>query len=230
VAEHLRDGGYATVLCNWVLSEREEAWRPLESWVRGTGCDALLMSHEPIDLFQYAASWNEPLRRDRNAYDAAIERWLDYYERNGIASLGFGGVVLRKRSGDNWFRGFTLPSTVAGEASAHLLRLFAAGDAPLGGDDDVLASRFAPVPQHLLVQSLRYGEREYEPATVTMALEHGLGFRETIDASTLAVLFELDGERTLRDAIAAAEVGAADVVPTMRRLYEVGLVERTGRP
>lgn len=228
-AAQLREGGYATVLCNWVLDAHEETWGPLESWVRGTGCDALLVSHEAIDPFRYAASWNALLSAHPAAFDAAVERWLDYYERSAITALGFGGVVLRRRTGDNWVRAFALPATPAGQAGPHLLRLFAAGDAPLGSDEEVLATRLAPAPRHVLVQSLRYGDAEYEPAGVTMALEDGLGFRETIDGATLSVLFELDGARTLGGAVAAAEVEAEDVLPTIRRLYDRGLLELGAR-
>src|SRR5207237_317262 len=51
-AAHLRAGGHATVLCNWIC-RGAATWQPLEAFVDGTGCDALLLAHEPVEPFTY---------------------------------------------------------------------------------------------------------------------------------------------------------------------------------
>ena len=224
-AGHLRAGGHATILCNWICRSRDETWQPLEEWVDGTGCDALLLAHEPVEPFTYAARWNEPLRGDRKAYAAAVERWLDYYERERIAAIGIGAVVLRRREGENWRRGFDLPRPSTGRAGAHLLRLFAAGDAPLD-DDDLLGGRFRLVEGHRLDQSLRYAGDEYELGSVRMSLDDGVGLVADVDAAALPVLFALEPARALGEAIAAAKVDRAETIPTVRRLYELGFLDR----
>src|SRR5262249_1450255 len=102
-ALHLRPGGFATVLCNWVCRTREERWEPLAAWVEGLGCDSLLLCHGAIDPLRYASRWNQPLRSDPVAYASAVTRWLDYYEREGIVGIGFGAVILRGREdGPGW--------------------------------------------------------------------------------------------------------------------------------
>jgi methylase of polypeptide subunit release factors len=215
-AAHLREGGHATIMCNWICRNADETWQPLEEWVAGTGCDALLLAHKPVDPFYYAARWNEPLRDDAEAFAAAIERWLDSYERAGIAGIGIGAVVLRKRAGDNWHRGYGLEVPAAGAAGEHLLRLFAAAGAPLGDDDEVLATRFALVPGHRLEQRLVYRD-EYELSDVVMLLDEGVGLVARVDAAALPALFALTPDEP---------IGDADAFPTVRRLYELGFLTR----
>ena len=71
-AAHLREGGHATVLCNWICRSREETWQPLAEWVEGSGCDALLLAHEPV----------EPVRLRRALERAAPRR------RQGVPRRG----------------------------------------------------------------------------------------------------------------------------------------------
>jgi len=223
-AAHLRPGGYATVLCNWICRTRQERWEPLVEWIDGLDCDALLLAHGAVEPLRYASRWNEPLRPDPGAYAAAVGRWLDYYERDGIVGIGIGAVILRGREGPGRVRGFTAPRPAAGSASNHILRLFAASD---HDGDDLLDDRVALVSGHRLDQTLVYGE-EYSVADVTMSLAEGVGLVADIDPEVLPLLFELTPAQTVRAAAAAADLEAADVVPTIRRLLEYGLLEVQG--
>jgi methylase of polypeptide subunit release factors len=223
-AAHLREGGHATIMCNWVCRDADETWQPLVEWVAETGCDALLLAHEPVDLFHYAARWNEPLRNDPDAFGEAIERWLDSYEHAGVVGIGIGAIVLRRREGNNWHRGYDLEQPASGAAGEHILRLFASVDAPLGDDDDVLAGSFSLVPGHRLEQRLVY-KHEYELSDVTMLLDDGVGLVARVDAAALPALFALDPERPLRQAV----TDAADVLPTIRRLYDRGFLMRSSK-
>jgi methylase of polypeptide subunit release factors len=218
---HLRPGGFATVLCNWICRTPGERWEPLAEWVDGLNCDAVLVAHGVVEPLRYASRWNEPLRRDPTAYAAAVGRWLDYYERAGVVAIGIGAVILRGRDDPGWVRGFTAPRPAAGIASDHILRLFAAADR---GDDDLLDARIALVRGHRLDQTLVYGD-EYNIAGVTMSLSEGVGLIAEIDPEVLPLLFELTPAQTLREAAAAAELDPGDVVPTVQRLLEHGLLE-----
>jgi methylase of polypeptide subunit release factors len=223
-AAHLRPGGYATVLCNWICRAPEERWEPLVEWVDGLDCDALLLAHGAVEPLRYASRWNEPLRPDPAAYGAAVGRWLDYYEREGIVGIGIGAVVLRGRESPGRIRGFTAPRPAVGSASEHILRLFAALDRD---GDDLLDEHVALVRGHRLDQTLVYGE-EYSVAGVTMSLAEGVGLVAEIDPEVLPLLFELSPSDTVRTAAAAADLEAADVAPTLHRLLENGLLEVQG--
>lgn len=223
-AAHLRPGGFATVLCNWICRTPDERWEPLAAWVEGLDCDSLLLAHGVVAPLHYASRWNEPLRRDPAAYAAAVGRWLDYYEREGIAGIGIGAVVLRGREGPGWTRGLTAPRPAAGSAGDHILRLFAAADHQ---GDDLLAARVGLVRGHRLDQTLAF-EDGYSIAGVTMSLGEGVGLVAEIDPEVLPLLFELSPEQTAGAAAAAADLDPAAVVPTLRRLLEQGLLEVAG--
>ena len=228
-AAHLRPGGFATVLCNWICRTPEERWEPLAAWVEGLDCDALLLAHGAIDPFRYASRWNEPLRKDTEAYGRAVGRWLDYYEREGIVAIGIGAVILRGRERPGWVRGFTAPLPATGSASDHILRLFSSTDrlARLRDDEELLDERLGLVRGHRLDQTLVYTD-EYQVAGVTMSLAEGVGLVAEIEAEVLPLLFELTPAQTVRAAAAAAELEPLDVVPTVRRLFEHGLLDAQG--
>jgi methylase of polypeptide subunit release factors len=225
-ARHLRPGGFATVVCNWICRRREERWEPIAEWVEGLDCDALLVAHGVVDPLRYASRWNEPQRSDPDAYARAVGRWLDYYEREGIIGIGIGAVVLRGREGPGWVRGFAAPGPATGAAGAHIQRLFAAADrlGRLDRDDDLLDDRYALVGGHRLDQTLVFGT-EYDVAGVTMTLAEGIGLVAEIEPAAVPLLFELTPARTVGAAAAAADLDPSEVVPTIRRLVELGMLE-----
>ena len=227
-AAHLRPGGFATVLCNWICGTAEERWQPLVQWVEGLECDALLVSHGSVEPLHYASRWNEPLRSDPARYAAAVDRWLDYYEREGVAAIGLGAVILRGREdGPGWVRGFTAPQPALGAAGDHIHRLFEAADdlTRLRADAELLDRRFGLVNGHRLDQTLVY-DGGYAIAEVTLSLAAGIGLAGRIEPEALPLLFALTPDRPLRQIAAEADVAAADALAAVRDLYELGLVER----
>lgn len=226
-ASHLRPGGYATILCNWICRTPGETWQPLVPWVDGLACDALLLSHAVVDPLTYATRWNDELRRDPGAYAATVGRWLDYYEQERFAGIGIGAVILRGRDEPGWVHGLDAPRPATGNAGAHIVRLFEAQDR-LAEDGELLDDRLALVPGHRLDQSLLYLD-EYAVADVTMSLAEGVGVVGTIEPEVLPLLFELTPDQTPREAAAAAGVDPEIAAPTIRHLLELGLLERTFR-
>lgn len=220
-AAHLRPGGFATVLCNWICRTPDERWEPLATWVDGLACDALLLAHGAVPPLHYASRWNEPLRRSPAAHAAAVGRWLDYYQREGVAAIGIGAVILRGRDEPGWVRGFTASQPATGSASEHILRLFAAVDRE---GEDLLERRVVPVRGHRLDQTLVYGDG-YSVAGVTLSLAEGVGLSDELEPAVLPLLFELGPAESLRGAIEAAELEPADVLPAVRRLVALGLLD-----
>jgi methylase of polypeptide subunit release factors len=228
-ARHLRAGGFATVLCNWICRTPAERWEPAAQWVEGLNADALLICHGVIDPLRYASRWNEPHRSDPERYARAVGRWLDYYEREGIVGIGIGAVVLRGREGPGWVRGFDAPRPASGRAGEHIERLFAATDRleGLGSEDELLADRYALVQGHRLDQTLAF-RTEYEIAGVTMALDDSVGLVAEIEPAVVQFLFEVSPAQTVGAAATGAELDPVEVLPTVRRLLELGMLDAVG--
>jgi hypothetical protein len=208
---YLNDGGFATVLINWVV--RNEEWStPLRRWVDGNGCDSWLMLSAMEDPVTYAGIWTRT--RDREAYAAALDRWIGYFEELQAVAIAGGAVVVRKRAAAaNWTRADHVAGSIATPAGAHLERVFAAEDylAALSGDDALLDHAFETTRDHELQQRFKFDDNGYVIDSAQVALVGGLTFHGTVDKYAIQLLSRCDGHRTLR-AIAeeiALEAGAA---------------------
>lgn len=230
---YLEEGGFATILCNWGLRDGEEATAPLRRWVEGSGCDAWLLWSSTPDPLTYSAMWTR--NRNRAAYDAALERWAAYFVELGIASIGLGGVVLRRRSaGRNWVHADQLPEHPIAEGDVHIQRIFETHDrlAPLT-DEQLLDRAFLIADDHRLQQTLAFQNGEYRTLHANVQLEGGLAFRGSVDPYTINLLARCDGRRRLADiAVDLAEKGGADreqiaraCVTIARRLASLGFLK-----
>jgi hypothetical protein len=234
---HLREGGFATILCNWVVPDGRDAAEVLAGWVSGSGCDACVLHYGTQDPLAYAHQWNAPQQTvDPAAYAAALDRWLTYYRTNGVDAIASGALVLRRRSGANWVRAAEMPLGTTGQASDHLLRLFEAADhlSTLADERTLLTERFRLVEPHLLDQQMIFRGGGYQPGAAVLTLEQGVGLRPSVDPAMLPLLFGLDGQLTLGELIAAlaedAETPPGQLEPaalkTVATLYQLGFLTR----
>jgi SAM-dependent methyltransferase len=210
--EFLNDGAFATVLINWIVRANEDWPAPLKRWVEGNGCDSWLMLSTAQDPATYAALWTRG--RDSEAYTAALDRWIGYFQELGVSVIGQGAVVLRKRStGPGWVRADHIAENVTGVLGPHIERLFAAQDrlAALVTDDALLDSTFTAAPDHELQQRLKIKNGRYVIDSAQVSLLDGLPFHGAVDNYATQLLARSDGRRPLR-AIAeeiAAESGVS---------------------
>jgi hypothetical protein len=242
--EHLAEGGFAHVLVSWAHTPGggEEWAEPLREWVDGTGCDAWLLHYKTDDPVAHAAGWLGPMAIVSSAeHEAALDRWLDYLRSAGIEAVGYGAVVLRRRSGaSNWVRLDEIPIDRLEPATAHTLRIFEAEDylAALPDEHALLDERFELVEAHRLEQELVCKEGRFEVESQTLVLTEGLAFRAGLDRSTAMLLPHFGDSRRLADVIAATaadlEVEDADrerfaraALPVVRRLLELGFLVRS---
>jgi SAM-dependent methyltransferase len=208
---HVEENGYCSVIFNWHHSRvpaNEEGWaaRVLQ-WVDGNSCDVWLLRFETEDPLQYAVSWLEPEERALTAseYSAALDGWLNYYERNGIESISMGVLVMRRRSSSkNWLRlESSLPEWRKEECSAAILRIFAAEDLlqQIGADDEALLSRrLLTADDHELTQTMRVSDGGWVLDSATLRHTRAFGFGGRVDANVMLLLSLCDGHRSLREA------------------------------
>ena len=239
--DHLADGGFAHLLVSWSAAAGDESAEPLRSWVEGSGCDAWLLHYRTEDPLTHAAGWLRPgAETDPAGFAPALDRWVGALERLGVEAVGYGAVVLRRRAGGSgWVAMERLPLDRLEPSGEHTLRVFAGRDllATTTTLADLLEERLALVEQHRLSQILRARDGGFTVEAQTLELTDGLGLQIGVDRHTASLLPHLDGERPLREALAAAattfELGALErdrfataALPVVARLLELGLLVR----
>jgi SAM-dependent methyltransferase len=227
----LAPGAFASVLIAWALDADDPAERP-RGWLDGSGCDAFLLHTSTDDPIETAAAWNRELVDRPDAYADALDRWLAYYGELGIEQLGYACLVLRKRSDgrDGWCEALQLPQAALRPAGRHVRKLFETHDrlVEIVPGDLLLDRRMRVVDDAVVTQNTRFVGGQWQSESLTLRLERGLPFSAEIDAPTARLIRELDGSKTLREAITAAvdEPGAEESgLAIARRMLEVGFLE-----
>ena len=227
----LAPGAFASVLIAWALDPDDPAERP-RGWLDGAGCDAFLLHTSTDDPIETAAMWNRELLDRPDAYAAALDRWLTYYRELGIEQLGYACLVLRKRTDgrDGWFEALQLPRAALRPAGRHVRNLFETHDrlAEIVPDEALLDRRVRVVDDTVVTQDTRFVAGHWQAESLTIRLERGLPFSAELDPPTARLIRELDGSRTLREALAAAVDGNAaqeSGLGLTRRMLEVGFLE-----
>jgi SAM-dependent methyltransferase len=226
----LAPGAFASVLIAWALDPDDPAERP-RGWLDGSGCDAFLLHTSTDDPIETAAAWNRELVDRPDAYADALDRWLAYYRDLGIEQLGYACLVLRRRADgrDGWCNALQLPQAALRPAGRHVRKLFETHDR-LGEivPGDLLLDRHVRVVDDAVVtQETRFAGR-WQSGSLTLRLERGLPFSAEIDTPTARLIRELDGTKTLREALAAAVDGPGaqeSGLEIARRMLEIGFLE-----
>jgi hypothetical protein len=219
-AVRLREGGYATIVCNWI-SQPDEPWskRP-RLWLAESGCDVLILQLMTEQAAAYALRWNTLPGRTANQSATAAKTWAEYYRERGIESLTTGVVVLRRRSGANWTHTDDLGGSPVASASDHLERIFAGQDV-LHSDGSMLDRVVTPAPGTTLVERRSPGG-ELERAR--LSADDGLRLLGRMPAACVAVIDALDGTRTLGEAIDGAGAHPDECLAACRDLLGRGLL------
>jgi methylase of polypeptide subunit release factors len=208
-AEHLEEGGFATVLCHWTGGADDGP----SGWVADLGCDALVLTFQTQEPLTYAlTNAVGPHGRDSVAMAETVERWLRLYEAIGVERISSGVVVLRRRSeGSNWVRGFQTQGEPSGPGGDQIERMFAGGDflAAASGAAELgrlLTTPWRLVDGHRLDQGLIYRDGAYESGNAVLAHERGLNLSAQVDHRAVPVVVGCDGRRRLADLIRASPI------------------------
>jgi methylase of polypeptide subunit release factors len=204
---HIAEGGFGSVMVSWVLENDDDdpTSRPA-SWVEGSGCDALIIhtgSDEPLPI---AAQWNRDVRTDATAYAEAIDRWLEYFEKEGIREIAFGCIVLRRRAPEsfpNWIRTTRMPARRLQRSSDQLERMFEVHHYLAGLEDEreLLDARLRVAEDVMVEQRLRLGDNGWQLRAAEMSITRGMRFTAELDDVTTSLVLALDGTRSVRDAL-----------------------------
>ncbi|HKS97685.1 MAG TPA: methyltransferase [Terriglobia bacterium] len=235
-AQHLEEGGFLQILCEWV-EVRGESWQErLRTWFAGIGCDAWALKTYTNDPVRYTELRLPEMVPASERNEAQFRRWVDYYRSRGVEAIHDGLIMLRRRSGSNWVRtdeARTLPNEPFGDA---VLGLFASEDLlrSASGDAALRAARFKLSPHARLTRHSSYADGQWQTTPLELWLKTGLVAAAPLALEPAVEQFvrQFDGRRTLDELIAhlAAEVHARpervreECLRVTRKLLERGFL------
>ena len=203
-AEHLNDGGYASLLVSWLGRDAEKPDERALEWTAASGCDSWILPIWGGDPVTHAASWNDHLQDDPEAYETALEEWTSYLEDLGVTWVSEGGIVLHRRVGaEPTARIDSVEDDDLDDAADQILRAFESRAvlAELESDDELLDMNIAIAGPVRLELSL---EPEGTGSVVTEAevhLDEGTHPSVDVSADMIEVLAALDGAKSYSDVI-----------------------------
>jgi methylase of polypeptide subunit release factors len=204
---YLRPGGLASVLISWIHDANADNWSaPLRDWVADRGCDGWFLRKGSYDPLAYAVLWNQRLAHanQMQRYIDSVDRWMRYFERLGIGAMGYGAVLLRRRTGPvTRLREDELPEPGVGvDAAAELGRLMELEDALESLDDAALLQhRLALTSEQRLEQILRWRDGGFRIVEASLVCERGLRPRAEVDPPLAALLAQIDGSRSIAEVL-----------------------------
>ncbi len=96
---HLNPGGWCQVLANWVIAHDVPWDERLAGWL-DQSCDALVVQREILDPAAYVALWLKDSGHFGGPEHAErYDRWLGWFDEQGIEGVGFGWINLRRHRG-----------------------------------------------------------------------------------------------------------------------------------
>lgn len=213
----LAPGGWLSTWGNWAHTDDDD-WheRPM-AWVKGQGCDLWAVRTRTWTPRAYAKMWIGELTANGASADRSmnLDDWMAYYEREGIRSISMGGVIVRRREGQNWARWDTMTlDSVRGAAGEQIRRIF--DNQTLRTEQPGLDVLDLPlVPAASLEIEQRHHPRAgggFELASATVRDRVGVPQPVGVQMATLDLIARLDGRRTVRQALhdAAAQRGLSD--------------------
>jgi methylase of polypeptide subunit release factors len=230
----LTEGGVMLMLCNWIEPDGADWKERLAGWFAASGCDAWVLRRSSADPESYARGWMKVGSVAGRVDPKRLAAWLDYYRAEGIAGIGGGLVIMRKRSGTNWFRVCDGPTGMnAGLGEALRGRLPALDFLADTADDAALMASYLEVsPAVRMIQECRPTHEGWAQETARITIDSGLAYTEAVDSYVGELVVACDGKRRLSEAIAltAAKLGwnAADVpdetADIVRQLVEEGFL------
>jgi Methyltransferase small domain len=231
---HLAPGGWCQVLANWAILRYQPWDERLSTWL-ADDCDALVVQREVLDPAAYVELWLKDAGHyggtEQAGYAGRYDRWLSWFEEQGIEAVGFGWINLRAGAHSQPTRELVewpydveqpIAPAVAAWASAH----------------DVLAARPDLSTVHLhaavdLVQETLGAPGAEDPETIVLRRRRGLRRARQVDTVEAALVGACDGDLSvgqILDALAQilerdpAELRAT-CLPVVRDLVAEGFLE-----
>jgi methylase of polypeptide subunit release factors len=203
-AEHLAEGGFASMLVSWLAEDEDRPNERVLAWVEATGCSGWILPSQGADPLEHAAEWNSHLAGE--AFARAVDDWEQYFEHLGVRWISEGAVLLhRQRNGSKSIRVDPVEEEDLLDAGDEIQRAFRGWELL-----SELATWGPLLDSHVSVAMPLTLERELEPrggravdVEGRVELDEGMRLAAEATADAQEVIASLDGDLTLREVIAA---------------------------
>ena len=239
LGEHLEPGATAVMLGNWE-HRGTSSWRDTVAAWLPEGLDAWVLERELQDPVEYATMWLRDggltPERDPEAFDAALEAWIDDFEVRDVRGVGFGYLIVHRprRPREPWRLLEEVATSGQGVLGPHVAQVLEVRELLAGLDDEAVAD-LRPVLAPDVTEERHLIPGAAEPTVIL--LRQGAGLGRTLQASTAvaALAGVADGELSVgqvASAVAAlSELNRADaaalraeMVEATRRLVTMGFL------
>ena len=228
LGEHLEPGATAVMLGNWE-HRGAASWREVVAAWLPEGLDAWILERELQDPVEYATMWLRDggltPERDPEAFDAALEAWIDDFEARDVRGVGFGYLIVHRprRPREPWRLLEEVTTSGQGVLGPHVAEVLEVRERLAGLDDDAVAD-LCPLLAPDVTEERHLIPGAAEPTVILLRQGGGLG--RTLQASTAvaALAGVADGELSVgqvASAVAAlSELNAADALALRAEMVE----------
>jgi hypothetical protein len=222
VPRFLNEGGYCEMLCEWAHL-RGQDWRDrLAGWARGNGCDVWVLQANTYPAQAHAEKWaGGDEAESAEQWAARMDRWLAYYEQIGIEAISNGVLLLRRRSGPNWFFIDRAPN-IGGDVGKSVELGFALRDwLATHPDEALLRARLSLSPEVRWQQTLAPAEEGWTMSEATASIHEGLQFQMPRSRYAVGLLDRCRGGASVAEAVAALDAATSQEVDRVSALAVV---------
>lgn len=228
LGEHLEPGATAVMLGNWE-HRGTASWREVVAAWLPEGLDAWILERELQDPVEYATMWlrdgGMTPERDPEAFDAALEAWIDDFEARDVRGVGFGYLIVHRprRPREPWRLLEEVTTSGQGVLGPHVAEVLEVRER-LAGLDDAAVADLRPLLAPDVTEERHLIPGAAEPTVILLRQGGGLG--RTLQASTAvaALAGVADGELSVgqvASAVAAlSELNAADAAALRAEMVE----------
>jgi methylase of polypeptide subunit release factors len=201
---HLNEEGWAQMTLEWVQVSGQTWQERLHEWVRGSGCDVLILHTYAREAAAYARDRIEQGPEGAAGLDS-LPQWLAYYQQYGVEQIHGGMLAMRRRNGNNWVRIEEMPAKPGEPFGDEIWDAFACKSftASQPSDECVLAAQPRLASHIQLAQRSRPSGRRWAIDEISLRLMSGLPASIGIDPAVADFLARLDGHLTVAEAISA---------------------------
>jgi methylase of polypeptide subunit release factors len=198
--QHLEEGGFFQMICEWVELEDQPWEERLHEWTKGSDCDVLVCQGPGIDPVSYSEKrQQETILLHTNPSDTFFSERVSYLKDRKVRAVVGGVITMRKRRGANWFSTLAADPTHKDAGNSVRQRFESLTFAGTHTEQDFLDTRFRVAGDVTLEERKHLSSAGWEIASSELARAGGLKDRLGLDAVVARFIPLFDGEHTLAE-------------------------------